>query len=117
MDVSVGLALLGVFLLGCAASESTKEGTALPVSDAVLVIDVRTTEEYNSGHIAGAVHIPYEVVGDEIAALSTDKERDIVLYCRSGRRSGIALKTLQDMGYTHVVNAGGIDEYRKNLGQ
>ncbi|MFT5374074.1 MAG: phage shock protein E [Candidatus Latescibacterota bacterium] len=117
MVVSVILALFCFFLLGCAASESTKDGEAVPFGDHVLVIDVRTMDEYNSGHVDGAAHIPYEIIGDKIAALSQDKSRDIVLYCRSGRRSGIAQKTLQDMGYTRVVNAGGIDDYRKKLGQ
>ncbi|MGY8822956.1 MAG: rhodanese-like domain-containing protein [Candidatus Latescibacterota bacterium] len=71
-------------------------------------------DEYNSGHVDGAAHIPYEIIGDKIAALSQDKSRDIVLYCRSGRRSGIAQKTLQDMGYTRVVNAGGLMIIAKN---
>jgi len=113
----IALVLLCSFALGCVASDSTNDKTQIPIGGEVLVIDVRTTEEYRSGHIGGAVHVPYEIIGDKIAALSADKERDIVLYCRSGRRSGIAQKALQGMGYTRVVNAGGIDEYRKVLGQ
>ena len=117
MGISLLLALLCVFFLGCAASELGKEGNGLPTGENVIVIDVRTAEEYNSGHIDGAVHIPYEEIGDKIAALSEDKGSDIVVYCRSGRRSGIAKKTLQEMGYTRVVNAGGIEDYRRKMEQ
>ena len=116
MGIPLLLALLCVLLLGCVASDS-KDGGGLPTGEKVIVLDVRTAEEYNSGHIDGAVHIPYEIIGDKIAALSEDKESDIVVYCRSGRRSGIAQKTLQEMGYTRVVNAGGIEDYRRKMGQ
>lgn len=117
MRISVLLTLACIFLYGCADGESGREDPSLPQGDKVLVIDVRTTKEYDSGHIDGALHIPYEIIGDKITDLSKDKGRDIVLYCQSGRRSGIAQKTLQDMGYKRVVNAGGIADYRRKLGQ
>ena len=69
-------------------------------------IDVRTAKEFDDGHLDGAVHIPYEVIGDQIAAAVPDKDAEIHIYCRTGRRSGIALKTLEGMGYTNVVNEG-----------
>lgn len=70
-------------------------------------IDVRTRQEYAAGHLEGALHLPYDTIGRHIAAEVPDKDARIHLYCRSGRRSGIAMKTLQDMGYTNVVNEGG----------
>lgn len=70
-------------------------------------IDVRTANEFNAGHLDGALHIPYDVIGDQIAAVVPDKDAEIHVYCRTGRRSGIALKTLEGMGYTNVVNEGG----------
>lgn len=70
--------------------------------DDIVLIDVRTPEEYNAGHILGAINIPY----DTIAELITDvpKDSQIVLYCRSGRRSGIAADVLKEMGYTKILD-------------
>ena len=73
-------------------------------------IDVRTSEEYNAGHIEGSVLIPYEVIADHIAEVTTDKNADIRVYCRSGRRSEVAKDTLKAMGYSNVINEGGYEE-------
>lgn len=80
--------------------ESTKE----------VWIDVRSGFEYSMGHVEGAHHIPYDEVGDQIAALMLDKDTEIHLYCRSGGRAGKALKALQEMGYTNAHNDGGIND-------
>lgn len=72
-------------------------------------IDVRTTDEFNSGHIEGAAHIPYEEIATRISEVTTDKNARIHLYCRSGNRSGIAQQTLQAMGFKNAVNEGGYE--------
>ena len=72
-------------------------------------IDVRTTDEFNAGHIEGAAHIPYEEIAARIAEVTTDKNAKIHLYCRSGNRSGIAQQTLQAMGFTNTINEGGYE--------
>ncbi len=72
-------------------------------------VDVRTAEEYQSGHVDVAVNIPYEEVGTRIAEVTDDKEAVIYLYCRSGRRAGVALETLEQMGYVHVFNLGSLE--------
>lgn len=72
-------------------------------------IDVRTTDEFNAGHIKGAAHIPYEEIAARIGEITSDKEAKIHLYCRSGNRSGIAQQTLQAMGFTNTVNEGGYE--------
>jgi len=82
---------------------------------APVVIDVRTPEEFAAGHIEGAANVPYEQIGDRIAALAPGKDTPVVLYCKSGRRAGIALQTLRDMGYSKVENYGGFDDARKRL--
>lgn len=74
-----------------------------------LWIDVRTTDEFNAGHIEGAVHIPYEEIAARISEVTIDKDAIIHLYCRSGNRSGIAQQTLQAMGFKNAVNEGGYD--------
>ena len=72
-------------------------------------IDVRTTEEFNAGHLEGAVHIPYEEIAARIGEVTTDKDATIHLYCRSGNRSGIAQQTLQSIGFNNAVNEGGYE--------
>ncbi len=72
-------------------------------------IDVRTLDEFNTGHIAGAAHIPYEDIAPRIGEVTTDKNAKIHLYCRSGNRSGIAQQTLLAMGFKNAVNEGGYE--------
>jgi phage shock protein E len=79
------------------------------------IIDVRTAEEWNAGHIDGAVLIPHEQVGQRIGSVITDKSAPIAVYCRTGRRSGIAMETLQKIGYTDVVNYGGLEQAQQTV--
>ena len=73
-------------------------------------IDVRSASEYSEGHVEQAVNIPHNEIADEIAALNTNKDATIYVYCRSGRRSGMAKETLESMGYTQVTNLGGLED-------
>lgn len=86
----------------------------LAVAKTVL-IDVRTPEEFATGHIEGALNIDYQVIGQRIGMAGIAKDDDIILYCRSGRRSSIALETLKGMGYKKLQNYGGIEDARKKL--
>ena len=73
-----------------------------------IVLDVRTQEEYDEAHIPGAVNIANETIGtDEIPELP-DKDQVLLVYCRSGRRSKEASEKLAALGYTHVLEFGGI---------
>ena len=76
--------------------------------DDAIIIDVRSLEEFNSGHISGAILLPLPRLAEEIIYLVPDLERPVILYCRSGNRSGQALDILTNMGYTNVYNLGGI---------
>lgn len=76
-------------------------------------IDVRTVAEYSEAHMQGAENIPHNEIGERIAALVSDKDTKIQLYCRSGNRAGKALKVLQEMGYTNLHNQGGLSDVRK----
>lgn len=67
-------------------------------------IDVRSSEEYAAGHVELAVNIPYTEIGSHIGEVTQDKDALIYVYCRSGRRAGIAMDTLNEMGYMNVVN-------------
>lgn len=73
-------------------------------------IDVRTDDEFNSGHINNAAHIPFEEIAQRIGEVTNDKDATIHLYCRTGRRSGIAQETLQQLGFKHAINEGGYDD-------
>ncbi len=71
-------------------------------------IDVRTVQEYESGHLPGARNISFDHIGERISEITTNKNAAIRLYCQSGRRSGVAKQTLEKLGYVNVVNAGGV---------
>ena len=73
-----------------------------------VILDVRTREEYDQGHIPGAIVISHEEVADKAEETLTDKDQLILVYCRSGRRSKIAAEALVELGYTNILEFGGI---------
>lgn len=81
-----------------------------PAPDEPLVIDVRTPDEYQQEHVRIAINIPYDEIASRIAVVAPDRDSRIVLYCRSGRRSGIAEQALHQMGYRHIENKGGLGD-------
>ena len=115
------LPLFAVFLLvsACQSKESTQTTNQETHTETVtqnqseVWIDVRSKEEFDSGHLQNALHIPHEEIGGKIAQLVPNKSAKINLYCRSGRRAEIAKKTLADLGYQNVVNQGGYEDLRK----
>ena len=81
-----------------------------------FIIDVRTPEEFASGHIEGAINVPVEVVGQSIRAVKGVKpESKLLVYCRSGRRSAAATAVLKQEGYSNVTDGGGIDALAQSL--
>lgn len=74
-----------------------------------LIIDVRTPQEYAQQHVVNAINIPYKKIVKQFNALEIRKDRTVVLYCRSGNRSGKAIMSLRKAGYTNLHNGGGID--------
>lgn len=76
--------------------------------DGYIILDVRAQEEYDEGHIPGAVVIPHTEVEARAEAELPDKEQVILVYCRSGRRSKLAAQALAELGYTNVKEFGGI---------
>jgi len=114
MKLFRALTLLFLLLLGVSAM-----GGALPgsVNETVMVLDVRTEAEWNAGHLEGAILIPYDRLGAEIGKVAAEKKTKIDLYCRSGRRSGIGLETLRQLGYEDVSNLGSLENAAKILGR
>ena len=76
-----------------------------------VILDVRTEEEYNEGHIEGAVLIPDFEITSKAEGILTDKNQLILVYCRSGRRSKLAAEALVSLGYTNVKEFGGIIDW------
>lgn len=75
-------------------------------------VDVRTPEEYKDDHMAGAVNIPLDQVLQRLPEFK-EMEKPIIAYCRSGNRSGTAVRILKQHGITDTINGGGIDEVRR----
>ena len=76
-----------------------------------IILDTREQYEFDEGHIAGAILIPYTEIESKAASALPDKEQLILVYCRSGRRSKIAAQSLADLGYTNVKEFGGIIDW------
>lgn len=79
--------------------------------DDVVLIDVRTQEEYDTGHIEGSLLIPLDVIAEDIETAVADKETEIIIYCRSGNRSRTAATILLELGYQNVYDLGGINDW------
>lgn len=124
------LVMLAVLMIGCSQGGQTKEETTaaktgasytqipqdlakemMRADDSLVVVDVRTQDEYAEGHIPGAICIPNESIVDAQPAELPDLEQTILVYCRSGRRSKEAAQKLADMGYTNVYEFGGIIDW------
>ncbi len=113
-----------LFSFGCAEkNEAPIEGKISPIiitaeeakkmmdESQVMVIDVRTPEEYKEGHVDKAINLPLDQIANEIMKVLPDKEATVLLYCRSGNRSAQAAKILSDLDYTKVYDFGGINDW------
>lgn len=110
--------LSALLLAGCGASaqdnlgyrQITMEEAAkrMEQEPAAIILDVRRPDEYQAGHIPGAINIPNETIGREELPQLPDKDQTILVYCRSGNRSKQASEKLAALGYTQVLEFGGI---------
>ena len=76
-----------------------------------IILDVRTQEEYDQGHIPGAIVISHDEIEEKAEEVLTDKKQLILVYCRSGRRSKLAAEALVEQGYTNIKEFGGIIDW------
>jgi phage shock protein E len=103
-------------ILGLGAEATTQTATqAKPKAPDKVIIDVRTAREFSDDHIGEAINIPYNLIAAKIDELGLVKSHEIILYCRSGKRAGLALATLKKIGYTNVTNAGGLADLKKKM--
>jgi phage shock protein E len=94
------------------SSERLAEIIASADPDTYLV-DVRTEGEYNAGAIPTAINIPFDVIADKLP--TEDRSARIIVYCRSGNRSGTAADTLESLGFVNVTNFGGVSNWKGEL--
>jgi len=85
-------------------------------SKEIILLDVREESEWNEGHIKGAIHIPLGNINNETLK-ETSKDYRIYVYCRSGRRASVAEFELRKLGFSKVINLGGIIEWQENGGE
>ena len=90
---------------------TSDEAKKMMETQKAIVVDVRTLEEYNEGHIPNAISVPLETIENEAEAKLKNKDDLILVYCRSGRRSREAALKLIEKGYTNVIDFGGIKDW------
>ena len=112
--------LVMIFLAGCASPKEEARYRQISMDEAIalmeeasgyVILDVRTPEEFAEKHIPNAINIPNETIGTAGIPELPDKDQLILVYCRSGNRSKQASQKLADMGYTNVVEFGGINSW------
>ena len=120
MKKLVSLILVMILLAGCASPKEESSYRQISMDAAIammeeasgyVILDVRTPEEYAQKHIPNAINIPNETIGTAEIPELPDKDQLILVYCRSGNRSKQASQKLADMGYTNVVEFGGINNW------
>ena len=120
------LLIISLMLLSsCGTSGSSSSGyRQISMDEAVkmmkdeknyIILDVRRPDEYADGHIPGAINVPNEEIGTAEIAKLPDKSQLILVYCRSGRRSKEASEKLVKLGYTNIVEFGGIQDYEGEI--
>ena len=121
MKKLIPLLLSALFLAGCAVPAGQEVSyrqirmeeaiTMMEEESGYLILDVRTPEEFADKHIPGAINIPNETISTEEIPELPDKDQLILVYCRSGNRSKQASEKLVALGYTNIVEFGGINDW------
>ena len=106
LKVVLGVFLFGIYSCGNLNGQTGSTDLQAAVKDGALLVDVRTPEEYASGHVEGSVNIPLGELSERLDELKS-KDQSIVVFCQSGGRSAQAKKLLEEKGYAAVVNGGG----------
>lgn len=116
--IFASIAVLAAAFLGSAAcaDENWTAGEISPAqvreqvagdAQSLVILDVRRLDEYEAGHVPGAIHIPHDEIPARLAELEPLKDRTIVVYCRSGKRAANALATLHEAGFSRLLHLTG----------
>ena len=123
MNKLVFLLLAVMMLTACGQDKENNQGAVyvnitaeeakriMDIEEGYIILDVRTQEEYDEGHIPGAIVISHEEIAEKAEGVLTDKNQLILVYCRSGRRSKLAAEALVELGYTNIKEFGGIIDW------
>jgi len=120
----LSLTIALILTAGCSKKEDKSTYTKISAEEAkkmmdekedIIILDVRTEEEYQEGHIDGAILIPDNEITETAESILTDKSATILVYCRSGRRSANASKELSELGYTNIYDFGGINNWKYDI--
>ena len=120
MKKLVPIFITALLLVGCAVPAEQEisyrqitmdEAVAMMEEEGYIILDVRTAAEFDEKHIPGAINIPNETIGTDAIPELPDKDQLILVYCRSGNRSKQASEKLVKLGYTNVVEFGGIIDW------
>jgi phage shock protein E len=106
LAIAVVIILIVLIAVNMVKKKSMEKLFALPPGE-ILVIDVRSNQEFDTGHFSTAINIPHDQIGNQINKLEPYKKKTILLYCHSGNRAAAAEKILLKNGFVNVVNAGG----------
>lgn len=118
-----GMMALLALLTGCSSGGSDgsyqsvsqeKAAELMETEENYIILDVRTQNEYDEGHLPNAVLVPHNTIKGDVPELP-DKDQLILVYCRSGNRSKVAAQALADQGYTNVVEFGGINTWKGEI--
>ena len=123
MKKLVFLLLAAMLLTACGQDKENDQGAVyvnitaeeakqiMDSEEGYIILDARTQEEYDEGHIPGATQISHEEIAEKAEEVLTDKDQLILVYCRSGRRSKLAAEALAELGYTNIKEFGGIIDW------
>ena len=123
MKKLIPILLAAVFLTACGQDTQTGQEAVymnitaqqakeiMDTQEGYIILDTRTQEEYDQGHIPGAILIPYDEVLEKAEDVLKDKDQLLLVYCRSGRRSKLACEDLVKLGYTNIKEFGGIIDW------
>lgn len=106
--VALTIWLINPVMAGGGDPEAAKQAWPL-IENGALLIDVRSESEFAEGHLDGALNIEWDNTDALVAAIGDDRQRQVVFYCRSGNRAGKSITVLENLGYTHIFNATGLE--------
>ena len=126
MKKLIPILLSALMFAGCAGTSNNQTNTyrQITVDEAVtmmaqetgyIILDVRRPDEFAAGHIPNAINVPNETIGTAEIPELPDKDQLIMVYCRSGRRSKEASEKLVKLGYTNIVEFGGILDWKGEI--
>ena len=126
MKKLIPILLSALMFIGCAATNNSQTNTyrQIAMDEAVdmmaqetgyIILDVRRPDEFAAGHIPNAINVPNETIGTAEISELPDKDQLIMIYCRSGRRSKEASEKLVKLGYTNIVEFGGILDWKGEI--